>query len=390
VREPEVALAFTADVWVEELHRHLSDHGGARVRTVVVDGEGALEEGYDVLVTGHRWPALTRALVADAQTRGRAVLGVHDREESASRKHLRSLGVDGLIESDAGPEALTRAIVAVAGARDDRPTATFDAVDSRVGRLVVVGGAPGSGRTEIALQLAGALAQHSRSALVDADDVAPAVAQRLGLPIEPNLRGAIDAVEHGVGALDSCLFDAGVGQRVLVGLPNAAAWMQVRPGEVLRVVDRVADRVDVVVADGAGPLEEVSGATSRGRYATGRALVGEADAIVAVCDASPHGVARLLTWIVEARALAPMTPMIVVANRAPAERFRRGEVFDEITHSAPVIDVVFVPFDTRVSDAAWRGAPVGRSAFARALTPVAAWLSGVPRCAAEEMALERS
>ena len=28
--EPEVALAFTADVWVEELHRHLSDHGGAR------------------------------------------------------------------------------------------------------------------------------------------------------------------------------------------------------------------------------------------------------------------------------------------------------------------------------------------------------------------------
>lgn len=388
--EPEVALAFTADVWVEELHRHLSDHGGARVRTLVVDAEGAVEEGYDVLVTGHRWPALTRGLVADAHARGRSVLGVHDREEPASSEHLRVLGVDGLIESDAGPEALTRAIIAVAGAREDRPASTSDAFDSRVGRLVVVGGAPGSGRTEIAVHLARTLAQHCRSTLVDADDVAPAVAQRLGLPIEPNLRAAIDAVEHGVGALDSCLIDAGTRGRVLVGLPNAAAWMQVRPGEVLRVVDRVADRVDIVVADGAGPLEDLSGATSRGRYATARALVGEADAIVAVCDASPHGIARLLTWIVEARTLAPTTPMMVVANRAPAERFRRGELFEEITSSAPVFDVVFLPFDTRVSDAAWRGVPVGRSPFARALAPVAAWLCGVPRRAAEGMAVERA
>ena len=56
MREPEVALAFTADVWVEELHRHLTDHGGARVRTLLVEPEGALEESYDVLVAGHRWP----------------------------------------------------------------------------------------------------------------------------------------------------------------------------------------------------------------------------------------------------------------------------------------------------------------------------------------------
>ena len=30
--EPEIALVFTAEPWVEELHRYLSDHGGARVR----------------------------------------------------------------------------------------------------------------------------------------------------------------------------------------------------------------------------------------------------------------------------------------------------------------------------------------------------------------------
>ncbi len=40
MREPEVALAFTADLWVEGLHRHLTDHGGARVRTLLVEARG--------------------------------------------------------------------------------------------------------------------------------------------------------------------------------------------------------------------------------------------------------------------------------------------------------------------------------------------------------------
>ena len=388
MREPEVALVFTADVWVEELHRHLTDHGGARVRTLVVEPEGVLDESYDVLVTGHRWPALTRALVADVHAHGRAVMGVHDRAEPASRKHLLALGVDSLIESDAGPDAFTRAIVAVAGARDERPASAPAVLEERLGQLVVVGGPPGSGRTEIAVRLAIAFANHRTAALVDADDVAPAVAQRLGLPIEPNLRTAIDAVEHGVGTLDHCLFEPTPGARVVTGLPNAAAWSQVRPGEVIRVIDRVADHVDVVVADGAGSLEELSDATTRGRYATARALVTEADAIVAVCDASPHGVARLLTWIVEARTLAPVTPMIVIANRAPAERFRRGELFEEITTSAPVLDVVFVPHDSRVMHAAWHGVPVDRGPFVRALAPVAERLLTLPRRAGASITLE--
>ena len=110
--EPAVALAFTPDFWVEDLHRHLSDHGGARVRSLVVEPGVALEETYDVLVVGHRWPPLTQGLVGDVHARGRAVLGVFDREEAASRAHLVGVGVDAVIESDAGPEGFIRAIVA--------------------------------------------------------------------------------------------------------------------------------------------------------------------------------------------------------------------------------------------------------------------------------------
>jgi MinD-like ATPase involved in chromosome partitioning or flagellar assembly len=380
MREPEVALAFTADVWVEELHRHLTDHGGARVRTLLVEPESAREETYDVLVAGHRWPALTRALVAEVQGQGRAVIGVHDREESASRQHLIDLGVDALVESDAGPEAFVRAITRASGSRDAHPHPRLPVTAARSGLLVAVGGAPGVGRTEIAIGLALALGRVAKALLADADDVAPAIAHRLHLPIEPNLRTAIDAVEHGRGHLDDCFVVEPASELPIVtGLPNASAWAQVRPGEVVRVLDRLADDADIVVADGAGMLEDVVGPSTRGRFATARALTAEADVVVAVCDPSPHGVARLLGWAVEALALAPDASLLVVVNRAPDARFRRGELYDEITSSLPLVDVAFVPADRRVADAAWDGTPVGRGPFTRALADIAKQVVARPR-----------
>jgi CO dehydrogenase nickel-insertion accessory protein CooC1 len=382
MREPEVALAFTPDPWVEELHRHLSDHGGARVRAVVVEPGVALEESYDVLVAGHRWPALTRALVADVRSRGRAVLGVCDREEAASRAHLAALGVDAIVDSDAGADGFVRAIASAAtGARAETPTRTpAPRADVRAGRLVTVGGPPGAGRTEVAIELAAALTRHASTALIDADDVAPAVAQRLGLALEPNLRTAIDAVEHGRGALDACVHMEPRRRLVVVGgVPNAHGWAQVRPGEVLRVVAGLAARFELVVADGAGSLDDLPGAGGRGRFATARALVADADALVAVCDASPHGVTRLLAWVVDARALAPDVPFVVVVNRAHRSRFRRGELWDEIRTSAAVVDVAFASYDPRVVAAAWDGAPVAGGPFTKAIADVARAVAAFPR-----------
>jgi MinD-like ATPase involved in chromosome partitioning or flagellar assembly len=388
VREPEVALVFTADLWVEELHRHLTDHGGARVRTVLVESEGALEETYDVLLAGHRWPALTRALVADVQARGRAIVGVHDREEAASREHLVALGVDALVESDAGPDAFVRAITSVAGRREERSAARPLVAATRGGPLVTVGGPPGVGRTEIAIELALALGRETSAVLLDADDVAPAVAARLQLPIEPNLRTAIDAVEHGRGELEQCVGTEATSRlRVVTGLPNAHAWAQVRPGEILRVIDRLADDTSVVIADGAGCLEDVSSGATRARFATARAIVGEADVVVAVCDPAPHALARFLAWVVEAHALAPSAHFVVVTNRAPRARFRRGEVYEEITASVPVVDVVFVPSDRRVADAAWNGTTVSRGAFTRAVEGLARRVSVLPRRVSDPVTL---
>src|SRR5689334_8861139 len=136
--EPEIALVFTAEPWVEELHRYLSDHGGARVRSLVVDQSVALEETYDVLVVSHRWPALTQAFVADVHARSRRVLGVVDRSEPAGRPHLAAVDVDAIVDSDAGPEAFVRALVELC-AEQPRPGAlALAAFDVRAGRIVAV------------------------------------------------------------------------------------------------------------------------------------------------------------------------------------------------------------------------------------------------------------
>jgi len=196
-------------------------------------------------------------------------------------------------------------------------------------------------------------------------------------------------VEHGRGELDRCAVLEPTSQlRVVTGVPNANSWAQVRPGEIVRVVDRLADDVDVVVVDGAGMLEEVGTGTTRGRYATARAVVAEADVLVAVCDASPHGVARLLGWCVEALSVAPNASLLVAVNRAPDARFRRGELYEEIVTSLPPVEIVFVPTDRRVGDAAWNGTTVARGAFTRSVLGLAGSVLACARRSADVTLLE--
>lgn len=384
MREPEIALIFSPEAWVEELHRYFVDHGGARVRQVLVDPALALEESYDILVVSHRWPALSHGLVAELHDRRRRVLGVYEREEPAGRTMLEALGVDRSIESDAAPQEFLEALLLI-GVDERRESATPGVVadepdgapDPRSGRVTVVRGPSGSGATELAVALAVASAR-AGCVLLDADEVAPSVAARLGLPIEPNLRSAVDAVEFGLGALSDAIRVVGHGGfPVVAGLPNPASWSQVRPGEVIRVARELARRHDHVIVDVAAPLEDVGGG-SRARYAIARSLLAEADALVAVGCASPVGVARLIGWVAEARVLAPDAPVHVVVNRAPADAFRRGEIAEEIARTIPPASLSFVPTDRRVEAAAWEGSIMRRGPFVRAVAGVAAHLA-VPR-----------
>jgi MinD-like ATPase involved in chromosome partitioning or flagellar assembly len=385
MNEPEVALVFSPEAWVEGLHRHLTDHGGARVRQVVMEPTLALEEEYSTLIVSHRWPALTRPFVDAVHARRRRLLGVFDPAEPVGREHLLTMGVDRVIEADAPMGAFLEALIALAPVATPTPAtepllsrlvgtpAPASTDDAPAGRVVAVGGPPGGGATEIAIEVARACGHDRQSvALIDADEVLPAVAQRLALSIEPNLRTAVDAVEYGMGELVSSFVRAPDGSfDVLCGLPNAASWSQVRPGEVLDVLEAVAAARSTVVVDLSNRLEDVAAGVGRGRYGITRAVVGSANALLVVGLGTPVGVTRLLGWIAEARALTD-APAHVVINRCPADGYRRAEIADEIERTFRRATLSFVSHDDRIDRAAWSGSLVGAGPFTRAVASLVA------------------
>jgi hypothetical protein len=78
----------------------------------------------------------------------------------------------------------------------------------------------------------------------------------------------------------------------------------------------------------------------------------------------------LLTWIADARSVRADVAPIIVANRAPATRFARGELYRELCDSASPAAVVFCSADPQVTRAAWKGSAVAKGSFARALEVV--------------------
>jgi MinD-like ATPase involved in chromosome partitioning or flagellar assembly len=376
--EPSVALVFSPESWVEELHRHLSHHGGARVRLIVVEPSVALEEDYDVLVVSDRWPALTFGFVGAVHDRGHRVLGVFDPDEPAGKDHLVDLGVDATIASDAAVSEF------VAGLHD------LDAVTTRwsggvatptrfvgtddegpSGRVVAVSGPRGSGVSEVALGISVALTERHRGVLLlDAHETAPALAGRLGLGLEPNLRAAVDACAHGLGSLDDCVFpvlERGVGHLdAVAGHPSALAASQVSTQDVLDVVRAAQRSRGFVVAD----LEE--------RSPTARAVIGVADVVVGVVHASPVGVVRALEWTIAAFGGRATTPLRLVVNHAPHSRFRQEEIRAEITRTIQPTGIDWCPHDRVVEQAAWDGTPTVRGSFHASCARVAAAIDREP------------
>jgi MinD-like ATPase involved in chromosome partitioning or flagellar assembly len=238
--------------------------------------------------------------------------------------------------------------------------------------LIAVDGPRGSGVTEVALGIAVALCERHRSVvLLDGHESAPAVAGRLGLGLEPNLRTAVDACSHGLGMLDDCVVPVVAHGRgrlgAVAGHPSAIAAAQVSTQDVLDVVTEAQDRCEFVVVD----LEA--------RSPTARALMGIADAVVAVVHASPVGVVRALEWTADALGRGTTVPLHFVVNHAPRSRFRQEEIRSEIARTIRATSLAWCPRDRAVERAAWDGLPVERGGFRAGCAQVGAVLDPMPR-----------
>lgn len=353
---PDIALAASAREWPDRLHRFLLDHGGGRVVDRVLAPEQA-GEGIDVLLIDDVCSFLNPRMVSSLKQRGTEIIGVFDPDDGAdAKRRLLECGISDVIESDASPEEFLLKIDQTLAHRAE--VADFDPTGAGPVRIGVTGPSEGVGMTEVALALAASVGDHVQAALVDLDPVWPSVAQRLGLPLHPNIRTVLDNALHDPDRISASLHHRG-DLVVVGGRADGSAGAPIGRHESTLVLDSLATFCDVAVVD-AGPF----GADDYG-------LIRELDTLIVVGQATPVGVSRLIRTASLVLSTDPGASVLVVVNMVPHKGFHRGEVTSELDRALDGSPVFTLPIDSRITDAAWDGSVRWGRAFRRAIGAMA-------------------
>lgn len=298
-------------------------------------------DGIDVLIIDDVCSFLSPTLVSGLKHRGSEVIGVFDPDDGAdAKRRLLECGISDVIESDATPEEFLQKIELTLAHR--LPAAEVKSYGQGPIRIGVTGASEGVGVTEVALTLAVELGKQVRSALVDLDPVWPSVAQRLGLPLHPNIRTLVDNALHEPSRIESSLHrhDDLV---VVGGRADGPTSAPVSRHDSQLALDSLEPFCDVAVID-IGPIHEVDPGLFR-----------DFDTLIVVGHATPVGVARLIRVASRLVADDPDGSMLLVVNMVPRKSFHRGEVVTEIDRALPGSLVFTLPMDNRVGEAAWDG-----------------------------------
>ncbi|WP_370327612.1 CpaE family protein, partial [Euzebya sp.] len=284
-------------------------------------------------------------------------------------------GAAALLAADVEVDELLARVQALAVARpEDRIAAAppTEPVGVRPGRVVgVAGPVGGAGVTELALEVAAQLAAAGRpTVLVDADELSPSLAQRLGLPVHPNLHTAVRAVARSA-PVDGCLHPLASRHAlsVLPGMATADDWHTVRADDVVHLLGRLRSTGHTVVVDLGHCLPRAEGPTGM-RFGHGRALAAHCSDLVVAATPTPTVLARTIDLVAELTA-APGAPraarcrLHVVLNRTGTDRYVTAESVGELRRAVGASTVHVIGEDPRVPRAAWQGARVGRGRFRR-------------------------
>jgi MinD-like ATPase involved in chromosome partitioning or flagellar assembly len=356
---PEIALAASARDWPDRFHRHLLDHGGARVASRVLGVEQATATSYEVLFIDDVCSFLTPRLVATLRAAGVEVIGVFDPGDgSDAKRRLLECGISDVIESDAEAEEMLQLARAAIGHRslaaDSAPP------PGQLGWTIgITGATPGVGATEVAIGLAASAAGDLAVALVDLDPFWPSVAPRLDLPLHPNVRTAIDFVLHQPDQLSRALHRLGR-LTVVGGVADKGSAAPISHVEAEVLLETLAGMVDLVVVD-LGPLDRAM-----------RPLVPRFNTLAVVGSGDPVGVTRMLRALETAIEVASEGAMVLVANKVPGRPFHHAEVRTELVTAWPDVPVLTLPADARVIEAAWEGRTSSRGPFFKAIGRAAA------------------
>lgn len=316
-----------------------------------------LPEGVDAVILPATRAALTPTIIAACDRAGARVIALGDDGNRLSAR----FGLSEPLPAAANGWEIAALLAADSPARSDAPPPDPH-------RVIAVWGPAGSpGRSTLAIQLAVELSRAGRrTALVDADTVAPSLALLLGLDDDaPGIAAACRRAE--LGALDrseltrlSTPVDTSGGTlEVLSGINRPSRWPELSAPRLSAAVQACRGWVDDTVIDVAAAFDADDEATydlaGPRRHAATSVAVTEADVIIAVAAADPLGISRFLRDHAELRRLTVPTPVSVVVNQVrpgPLGLDARGQIRRTLERFAGIQDVVFIPFDQRAADAA--------------------------------------
>lgn len=330
----------------------------------------AAHAGVGAVVLVSEQPHLHRGTVGEFAAVGVAVVGVPSSPDAAD--HLRGLGIEEILPTDADADSLAALVRSAAQKAPDRELALklagpIPAVAPVTrGCIIAVwgpGGAPG--KTTLAAAMAYELAQRESVLLVDVDTYGGAVAQTLGLLDEaPGIAALARASLHATltdETIERHALVASPGLRVLSGITRADRWPELSPAALEPVWELVRKHAAVTIVDCASPLEadEELQYDTRAPQRNGATLsaLGAADVVVAVGSAEPVGLQRLVHGLAALETVAPeaTTPRLVVVNRVRASVAGlrpREAVADALLRYSGVKKVWTIGWDPRACDAA--------------------------------------
>lgn len=348
---PDIALAASARDWPDRLHRFLLDHGGGRIVDRVMGVDQATKASYDILLIDDVCSFLTPRLVALVKQSGAEVIGVYMPEDAPdAKRRLLECGISDVIETQASPEEFLAKIDAALAHRSPLP-ATEPSTTSPALRIGVTGPCEGVGMTEVAVALAQSMAHDLVTVLIDLDQRWPSVAQRLDLPVHPNIRTALDHALHRIERLDEAIHRFG-DLMIIGGRADGGRGAEISRPDAMMLLDALGGRSDVIVAD-IGPLTASS------------ALVREFDTVILVGEGTPVGVSRLVKTAGTVLAQHPAQSLLLVVNKTGRGSFRRSEILNEVGRALPDIPAVTLPYDNRLEPAAWDGTLLAKGRYGR-------------------------
>lgn len=351
---PDIALAASAREWPDRLHRFLLDHGGGRIVDRVMATDQATAGSYDVLLIDDVCSFLTPRLVALLKQSSIEVLGVYMPEDGPdAKRRLLECGIADVIETDASPEEFLAKVNETLAHRA-RPSEQDEPVSSPSFKIGVTGPCEGVGMTEISIALARSLAEQIPTVLVDMDQSWPSVAQRLDLPVHPNIRTALDHALHRIDRMREAIHDYD-GLSVVGGRADGGHAAEIARSDAMMLMEALGDGSEVIVAD-LGPVTW-----------SDPGLVREFDTVILVGSGTPVGVSRLIKTTESVLSRNPAQSALAVVNETGRGSFHRSEILDEVGGAFPDLPVLTVPYEDRLRQASWDGTLFSGGRYGRAV-----------------------